>query len=186
MSHLLFCLKAMNIHTTQIESQLFDLLEGELNVLGYEIIRLRYGGSKTSKRLQIMIERTDGQNVNIKDCENTTKQVSLVLEVENILEDDYSLEVSSAGLNKPLTRVKDFKNNIGNKIKLSTKLPINGQRNFQGVILSADDESVTLEQIDNKGQVALKYETISDATLVYFEEKEIKNKRGKHGKLQAQ
>lgn len=176
-------LKFMNIYTTQLEARIYELLEGDLNSMGYEILRLRYGGSKASKRLQIMIERSDGQNVNIKDCENTTNHSSVVLDVSELLGDDYSLEVSSAGLNKPLTRAKDFIGNVGKKLKLSTKMPVEGQRNFQGKIFSADENNVVLDLIDNKGQITLKYDAISEASLVYFDENENKNKRGKHGKL---
>lgn len=176
----------MNIHTTQIESQIFDLLEKQLNVMGYEIVRLRYGGSKESKRLQMMIDRTDNQNVNINDCEEVTKYASLILEVENLLEDEFSFEVSSTGLNRPLTRSKDFISRVGSNIKLSTKLPIEGQKNFKGSIISASDEEVVLDLMDNKGQMPFRYSSVSEATLLYFEEKENKNKRGKDGKLQTQ
>lgn len=100
--------------------------------MGFELVRIRYGGG-TRPVLQIMAERENGE-MSVEDCAQLSRTVSALLDVEDPISDEYVLEVSSPGIDRPLTRPKDFARYTGHIAKLEVAPPVNGQRRFRGTL----------------------------------------------------
>ena len=130
--------------------------------LGFELVRVRLIGGKT-KTLQIMADKPGG-GIIVDDCADISTAVSAVLDVEDPLEESYTLEVSSPGIDRPLTRLKDFATWAGYEAKLETAELIDGRRRFKGVLAGIEDDEVLIA-ID-AGTIGLKFEWLSDAKLV--------------------
>ncbi len=147
--------------------QIERLIEPSLAAMGYEIVRVLIMG-KHSPTLQIMAERKDEQAMTVEDCADISRQISAVLDVEDPIRSAYTLEVSSPGLDRPLTRPKDFQRFAGYEAKLETRVPIDGRRKFTGKLIGLDGEVVKLK--DDAGEVALPYAQIQKARLVLTDE----------------
>lgn len=167
----------MSVYQTQVEGKILSFIEPSLLSMGYEIVRVKimHGRSDT---LQIMIDRLDGQNISIDDCEIVSRHVSTIMDVEDPIEEEYRLEISSPGLDRPLTREKDFTNNVGNNVKLVTYTPINGRKRFSGKISSIDDTTLTLEVEGMMEHPSIELRNISEChlTLPKTEDKKSKTK----------
>jgi ribosome maturation factor RimP len=162
-----FCYKwnGMNIYQTQLEEQICQLIEPALKDMGYEPVRIRLMGTARNKTLQIMIDRRDGKAITVDDCEAASRHVSVLLDVGEIISSHYNLELSSAGINRPLTRRKDFAKYLGEVIKLTTKIAIAGQRNFTGRLQSATDDNIVLLPKESMQEISIAFTNIGDATL---------------------
>lgn len=165
----------MNIYTTASEQKILEIIEQDLSYLGYEIVRIKIRGGAKQKTLQIMIDRKDGTPINIEDCEKASRQVSALMDVEDPIENAYVLEMSSAGLNRPITRYKDLELAKGQKVKLQSKLAINGSRNFSGQLISYDETCITLSIDNNNIQIPLA--NIHEANIVF--QSPTTNKKGR-------
>ena len=135
-----------------------DLLESTLSGMGYELVD--YDRPNKGRQLRVFIDKPEG--ITIDDCAFVINQLSRVLAVEEI---DYDrLEVSSPGMDRPLKRAKDFNRFAGEKAKVRVRVPINGQRNFVGILRGADDHRLNLE-VDG-GLVSIELESVDKARLV--------------------
>jgi ribosome maturation factor RimP len=143
------------------------LLAPSLEAMGYEIVRVLITG-KHKPTLQIMAERKDDQAMTVEDCADISRQVSAVLDVEDPIRSSYTLEVSSPGLDRPLTRPKDFQRFAGYEARLEFRFPIDGRRKFTGKLLGIEGEVVKLKH--EAGEVALPYAQIHKARLVLTDE----------------
>lgn len=158
------------IAKTQIDRRLAEIVTPTIEGLGFELVRIRLMSGK-AKTLQIMAERPDG-GIEVDDCAAISTAVSAVLDVEDPVEDQYTLEVSSPGIDRPLTRLKDFETWSGYEAKLETAELIDGRRRFKGALAGVEDGEVLIE-IDVDGEAAtigLKFEWLSDAKLVLTDE----------------
>ena len=156
-----------HVGTSTAAQQIERLLQPSLDAMGYEIVRVLVMGKQTPT-LQIMAERKDGQTMTVEDCADISRQISAVLDVEDPISSAYTLEVSSPGIDRPLTRPKDFQRFAGYEARLETKLPIDGRRKFTGRLLGIEGEVVKLK--DEAGEVALPYAEIQKARLVLTDE----------------
>lgn len=111
-------------------SRIEAILTPTAQALGFELVRIRYGGG-TRPVLQIMAERENGE-MSVEDCAELSRTVSALLDVEDPISDEYVLEVSSPGIDRPLTRPKDFVRYTGHLAKLEVAPPVQGQRRFRG------------------------------------------------------
>ena len=143
----------------EIERIITPTVEG----MGYELVRLTVSGGHR-KTLQVMAERTDGLNMSLDDCALLSRAVSAVLDVEDPIEGAYSLEVSSPGIDRPLTRPKDYDRFAGFEAKLETRAPIDGRKRFKGKLLGVEGETVKIEV--EGAALALPLEEIEKAKLV--------------------
>jgi ribosome maturation factor RimP len=135
--------------------------------LGYELVRLLLVGSG-KPTLQIMAERPDG-TMGVEDCETLSKAVSAVLDVEDLLDTAYYLEISSPGIDRPLTRLKDFEKHKGFDARVEIEPGINGQKKFKGKLLGLDGKTVRLQ--DDAGIVhALPFDDVQRAKLLMTDE----------------
>jgi ribosome maturation factor RimP len=121
--------------------------------------------------LQIMADRPEGGIV-VDECARISTAVSAVLDVEDPIEDNYSLEVSSPGIDRPLTRLKDFDVWADYEARVETSELIDGRRRFKGILAGIEDDEVLIELDDGKEPVTigLRFEWLSDAKLVLTDE----------------
>lgn len=133
--------------------------------MGYDIVRiLMIGAGSVRPTLQIMAERPDGTML-IDDCSRLSQAVSALLDVENLIEEAYVLEVSSPGIDRPLTRLKDFDRYAGFEARIEMHTPQDGQRKFKGALKGLDGETVLLEQ-ENGTIARLPFADLDKAKLV--------------------
>ncbi len=145
-----------------ITDQVEQLVETAIEALGYELVGVEYiqGGSDPILRIYIDAE----QGIGIEDCERVSHQVSGILDVEEPIRSAYLLEVSSPGFDRPLFKAKDFERFVGAEAKITLKLPVDGRRNFRGVLQGFEDGEILIE-VD--GEVyALPLSKLAKARLV--------------------
>jgi len=154
------------IAKASIDRRLAEIITPVVEGMGFEVVRVRLMGGKT-KTLQVMAERPDG-GIEVDDCAAISTMISATLDVEDPLEDAYTLEVSSPGIDRPLTRLKDFETWTGHVAKLETDEMIDGRRRFKGTLAGVEDNDVLIE-IENQGEevtIGLAFDWLSDAKLV--------------------
>ncbi len=155
---------------TAIDRRLAAIVAPVIEGMGFELVRLRLMAGKT-RILQIMADRPEG-GIEVDDCAEISTVVSAALDVEDPLEDAYVLEVSSPGIDRPLTRLKDFEAWEGFEAKLETHEMIDGRRRFKGRLAGTEGDEVLIE-IDQEGEkvtIGLKFDWLSDAKLVLTDE----------------
>ena len=158
------------IAKTAIDRRLAEILIPVIEDLGFELVRLRLQGGKTAT-LQIMADRPEG-GINVDDCADISVAVSATLDVEDPIEENYHLEVSSPGIDRPLTRLKDFASFEGYEARLETNQPIDGRKRFKGVLAGVEGEEVLLniEEAGEEQTSGLNFDWLSDAKLVLTDE----------------
>jgi ribosome maturation factor RimP len=134
------------IKETGLEAQIARIVEPVANDLGYSLVRVKIT-QENGLTLQIMAEDANGRFA-ITDCERLSKDVSPVLDVEDPIDREYHLEVSSPGIDRPLVRARDFRTYIGHEAKIELGELVNGRKRFRGIIAAVDDESVTIKLPD--------------------------------------
>jgi ribosome maturation factor RimP len=155
---------------TAIDRRLADIVGPVIEGMGFELVRIRLMGGKT-RILQIMADKAEG-GINVDDCGEISTAVSLVLDVEDPVEDQYILEVSSPGIDRPLTRLKDFDVWQGWEARIETMELIDGRRRFKGTLAGVEGDEVLIE-IEEGAEtltIGLKFEWLSDAKLILTEE----------------
>ncbi|MEM9343200.1 MAG: ribosome maturation factor RimP [Pseudomonadota bacterium] len=149
-----------------LDRRLAEVILPVIEGMGFELVRVRYMGGKKAT-VQIMAERPNG-GIEVDDCAEISTAVSATLDVEDPIEDAYTLEVSSPGIDRPLTRLKDFEQWEGYEAKIETHDMIDGRRRFKGTLMGAEGDEVLIE-IDVNGEptvIGLKFDWLSDAKLV--------------------
>ena len=139
----------------QLSDRIAATIKPALTAMGYEIVRVQLGGGRRSATLQIMCDREDGAPVTLDDCAEISRLASAVLDVEDPIAGEYTLEVSSPGLDRPLTRPKDFERFAGAEARLDLSQPVDGRKRFRGVLRGLDDDAVILETGDGRRRLAL-------------------------------
>ena len=147
---------------TSMDRRMAEILIPSIEGMGFEVVRIRLMGGQT-KTLQIMAERPDG-SIDVDECAAISTAVSAILDVEDPLEEAYTLEVSSPGIDRPLTRLKDFDTWEGWEAKLETADLIDGRRRFRGVLAGVEGNEVLINL--DIGTVGLQFDWLSDAKLV--------------------
>lgn len=158
------------IAKTAIDRRLAEIITPVIEDLGYELVRIRLQGGKTAT-LQIMADRPEG-GINVDDCAQISTAVSATLDVEDPIEDNYHLEVSSPGIDRPLTRLKDFGTFEGYEARLDLNQAIDGRKKFKGVLAGVEGTEVLIN-IEDQGQthtIGLDFDLLSDAKLVLTDE----------------
>ena len=142
--------------------ELTKMLEPTVERLGYELTDLEVKTGGKHGLLRVFIDKPDG--IGLADCEKVSLAVSAMLDVEDPLPGQYSLEVSSPGLDRKLTKVEHFQRFIGETVKVSMRFPIEGRRRFRGRLLSSDEENIVVD-VDGESHT-LPMATIDTARLV--------------------
>ncbi len=158
---------------TAIDRQLAALLAPVIEGMGFELVRLRLMGGRKAT-LQVMADRPDG-GIEVDDCARISTALSAVLDVEDPIEGEYVLEVSSPGIDRPLTRLQDFAAWDGWLARLETQEPIDGQKRFRGTLRGVEGDEVLIEiPAPGTGEgsvvIGLKFDWLADARLVLTDE----------------
>jgi ribosome maturation factor RimP len=148
--------------------KIFELLSPSASAANFEIVRVRYG-LHDGHTLQIMAERPDGK-MNVAGCEELSGLISAILDVEDPISGEYNLEVSSPGIDRPLTRPKDFERWAGFEAKLELSEAVDGRKRFRGNLQGFEDGEVLIEyQVEGQSDVqiiGLNFASIAEAKLV--------------------
>lgn len=151
----------------EFEARIDALVVPTLEAIGYGVVRVRLQGAKR-RTLQIMIERTDGNEITVDDCSVASVAVSALLDVENPIAGAYQLEMSSPGIDRPLVKMGDFERYAGFDARIETNRPLEGRKRFRGRLLGVADGAVRLRH--DSGTVAIGFEEIATAQLLLTDE----------------
>src|SRR3954452_20418678 len=147
-----------------LDSRIAALITPAIEHMGYELVRVLILG-RDRPTVQVMADRADGSQISVEDCERISDAVSAVLDVEDPLPGAWNLEVSSAGIDRPLTRVKDWNRFSGHQARVEMLVPIDGRRRFTGTVLGATEDAATL-RLEGGEDVTLPLRDIRRAKLV--------------------
>ena len=126
-----------------LAERIAKLIAPTIEALGYELVRVQLSGSQRPT-LQIMAEPASGRAMSVDDCAEISRAISALLDVEDPIAGTYSLEVSSPGIDRPLTKAKDYERFVGHEAKVETSAPIDGRKRFKGAIKAVDSKAVEL------------------------------------------
>ena len=149
-----------------MDRRLAEIITPVIEDMGYELVRVRLMSGKTST-LQVMADKPEG-GIEVDGCAKISTAIGAVLDVEDPIVDEYALEVSSPGIDRPLTRLKDFANFEGYEAKIETDDMIDGRRRFKGELAGVEGNEVLINI--EEGTVGLQFEWLSDAKLVLTDE----------------
>lgn len=145
-----------------IDRRMAEIITPVIEDMGFELVRVRLMSAKQTT-LQIMADRSEG-GIEVDELALISQSVSAVLDVEDPILDEYTLEVSSPGIDRPLTRLKDFDMFEGYEAKLETEELIDGRRRFKGELAGIDGDEVLINV--EEGTIGLKFDWLTDAKLV--------------------
>lgn len=151
--------------TSPVAERIEGLIAPALDALGYAIVRIVLQGGRRPT-LQIMIDRTDGRDIVVDDCVTASHTVSAILDVEDPIVEAYHLEVSSPGIDRPLSRAEDFARWAGFDAKVELAEPLEGRRRFSGRLLGLDEQRRARLQAEDGSEVALAVGDMTKARLV--------------------
>ncbi|MFA8384935.1 MAG: ribosome maturation factor RimP [Pelagibaca sp.] len=154
-----------------MDRRLAEIVTPVIEDMGFELVRIRLMSGKLAT-LQIMAERPEG-GIEVDECAAISTAVSATLDVEDPILDTYTLEVSSPGIDRPLTRLKDFETFEGYEAKLETSELIDGRKRFKGVLAGVEGDEVLInieEGGDDVTTIGLRFEWLTDAKLILTDE----------------
>jgi ribosome maturation factor RimP len=151
-----------------LEARIADAIAPTIESMGYELVRVQVSG-KERPVVQIMADRADGAPFRVEDCEAVSHAAGAVLDVADPIKAEWTLEVSSPGIDRPLTRTKDWNRFAGHVATLELMIPQDGRKRFRGIVLGADAEAARLK-LDEGGEAAFPRSNIRRAKLVLTDE----------------
>ena len=154
------------IAKSAVEKKLLGLINPLIADMGFELVRLRLMSNKEIT-LQIMVARPDGF-INVDECADLSTAISALLDVEDPIIDAYSLEVSSPGIDRPLTRMKDFEEFEGYDARLETVELIDGRKRFKGILAGTNGSEIMINV--DEGTIGLEFEWLAEAKLILTDE----------------
>ena len=154
--------------TGSLEQRIGELITDTVGAMGYDIVRIALMGGRSRTVLQIMIEPVAERTLTVDDCAAVSRAVSALLEQTDPVGGPYALEVTSPGIDRPLTRPKDFERFAGLEARVETDRPIDGRKRFRGRLLGREGDSVRIALPE--GQVSIAVADIRRAKLVLTDE----------------
>lgn len=157
----------MSKEIQRVVNQVEDLIDPIIEEMGLELVDVEYLSERGRWVLRVYIDHEEG--VSVEDCAQVSEEIGELIDVKDIIQHEYVLEVSSPGLDRPLKREKDFRRAVGEKIKVRTVAPINGRRNYTGVLQDFSEERLYLD-VEDGGQRRMAVISLPDvekANLVY-------------------
>jgi ribosome maturation factor RimP len=151
-----------------LEARIAEAIAPTLEHMGYELVRVQVSG-KERPTVQVMADRADDAPFTVEDCESISHAIGAVLDVEDPIRGEWNLEVSSAGIDRPLTRAKDWNRYAGHVASVELLVPQDGRKRFKGIALGADAETARLRLEDGTEQ-AFARGNIRKAKLVLTDE----------------
>ena len=156
------------IAQSEQEKRILSLIEPQASGLGMEIVRVRLMGGNRPV-LQIMTEKAGGAPTDVEDCAKLSRAMSEVLDTEDPITDKYTLEVSTPGIDRPLTRAGDFARWIGHAAKLELIRPLDNQRRFRGLIRGEENGKVQI-LLDDETELEAGIDELAKASLILTDE----------------
>ena len=150
---------------TAEDAKLLELLDPVAEAAGYEIVRLRLMAGKAQRRLQVMAETPAGDMV-VEDCARLSRAISAVMDAADPISGEYVLEVSSPGVDRPLTRLKDFVEYEGYEARLELDRLAEGRKRFKGVLAGVEGDQVGLDLEGEEETALVPFAWITEAKLV--------------------
>ncbi len=150
---------------TAEDAKLLELLDPVAEATGYEIVRLRLMGGEHARRLQIMAETPAGE-MNVEDCARLSRSISEVMDAADPIKGEYTLEVSSPGVDRPLTRLKDFETYEGFEARLELDRIAEGRKRFKGQLAGVEDGQVAIDLEGEEETALVPFSWIVEAKLV--------------------
>lgn len=154
---------------TDIDARILALAEPVAQDLGLRIVRVRVMSGKRAK-VQIMAERVSDGLIDVDNCADLSRALSSLLEVEDPIKDAYVLEVSSPGLDRPLTDLEDFKTYAGYVARLELDRFVEGRKRFRGVLAGYDGDNIEIDLDGEEDRAEIPFAWISDAKLLITDE----------------
>jgi ribosome maturation factor RimP len=145
-----------------------EMIGPSLSAMGYSIVRVAFTGGRSRPTLQIMAERNDNAGMTVEDCETISHTVSALLDVADPIDSAYRLEISSPGIDRPLTRRADYERFAGFEAKIEMQRPVGGRRRFQGKLLGLEGDDAKL--LVGADALLLPLDAIARAKLVLTDE----------------
>lgn len=140
-----------------------NLLEPVVEKLGYELVRVLTIGTK-NPTLQVMIDTKNEKEITVDDCALVSRALSEILDEKDPIENQYSLEVSSPGIDRPLTKLQHFQRFLGYEIKAEALVPVENRKRFKGVISKVENNDVFLDMDEHI--YVLPFDNITKAKIV--------------------
>ena len=144
---------------------LTKLIEPQAKAEGLELVRVKMVGGTSDPTLQIMAERPDTRQLSLEDCERLSRRVSELLDETDPIAEAYRLEVSSPGIDRPLTRLRDYDDWAGHQARVTLSEAVDGRKQVTGILAGTEDGNILIE-IPGKGRVTLPTSAIHAAKLV--------------------
>ena len=152
------------------DRKLLELLEPVAAGLGLEIVRIRLMGGTQRRRLQIMAERPSDHEINVEECAALSRAVSEVMDAADPISGEYMLEVSSPGIDRPLTRLADFETFQGLEARIETDRLVEGRKRFKGRLAGVEDQDILIDLDDEDETALIPFAWLADAKLVLNDE----------------
>jgi ribosome maturation factor RimP len=143
-----------------------ELLDPVAEAAGYEIVRLRLMGGEHARRLQIMAERPSDGDMNVEDCARLSRAISEIMDAADPIAGEYTLEVSSPGVDRPLTRLKDFAVYEGYEARLELDRVAEGRKRFKGMLAGVEDDAVAIDLEGEEETAIIPFSWIVEAKLI--------------------
>ncbi|CAN5542497.1 ribosome maturation factor RimP [soil metagenome] len=141
------------------------LIEPEARALGFDLVRVKMFGGVSDPTLQIMAERPDTRQLTIEDCSELSRRVSDILDEKDPIEAAYRLEVSSPGIDRPLTRLKDFADWAGHEARINLTAPVEGRKQLTGDLAGVTDGRIVID-VKKHEQMTIGFDQVADAKLL--------------------
>ena len=151
---------------TAEDQGLLELLDPVAEAAGYEIVRLRLMGGEHARRLQIMAERPVDGDMNVEDCARLSRAISEIMDAADPIAGEYTLEVSSPGVDRPLTRLKDFATFEGHEARLELDRMAEGRKRFKGMLAGVEDDAVAIDLEGEEETAIIPFSWIVEAKLI--------------------
>jgi ribosome maturation factor RimP len=146
-------------------AEIAEQIEPEVKSLGYDLVRVAMIGGTSDPTLQVMAERPDTRQLALTDCETISRRLSDWLDANDPIDGSFRLEVSSPGIDRPLTRLQDYADWAGHEARVGLAEPRDGRKQFSGTLLGIDGDEVKLTDKSGKAH-ALPFSAISSAKLL--------------------
>ena len=155
---------------TAEDRRLLELLDPVAEGQGLDIVRLRLMGGTQRRRLQIMAERPSDHEIDVGECARLSRAISEVMDAADPIAGEYMLEVSSPGIDRPLTRLEDFAAHEGLEARLETDRLVEGRKRFRGVLAGVEDDNIAIDLEGETDTALIPFAWLVEAKLVLTDE----------------
>ncbi|MES2058344.1 MAG: ribosome maturation protein RimP [Pseudomonadota bacterium] len=147
-------------------AKLTALIEPEAQALGFDLVRVKLFGGAGDITLQVMAERPDTRQLTIDDCADLSRRISDLLDEADPIESEYRLEVSSPGIDRPLTRLGDFADWAGHEARIVLTAPVEGRKQLTGNLVGVEGDRITID-VNKHQEMTIGFDQVADAKLLF-------------------